>query len=423
MDNNIGNSEFVYKNLKRNSFICTLNSCLGSLGGGLVPLGTMLTYYIANYTTSNFYIGLVNFIAPLLSNVPQIFFARYLSKFKYNKWAIVINGLLTRSVWLILGYITISVHNNLVNLMAFLVIYGIVNLGAGVNTLCWNDTMAKVVPLDVRGRFVGIRYFLGGVCEFLATLLMGFLLNRYVFPNNYAVIFVLSGVLTVIAALVFIYINEPPKVYCENSVPLIEYLKQLRGILKTDKNFTSFIVFDYFAILSRSIAAFLIVYAKMKLNLTPGDMVTMTAVLTVSQTFFYLVWGYIDDKYGYRPSLLLSTLGFTMTNLVAFLFLKNIGILLVLYAIIGASQSARNAGRINLTIELAGENDVRTYIALSNFLLTIPFGVFPLLCGVLIDNFGYVPFFIINIVSGIIGMYIMTYNIKQTKDFNVAKEV
>ena len=49
--------KYVRKNLKRNTSLFTISGSIASLGEGLVPLGTMLTYFIANYTESNIFIG------------------------------------------------------------------------------------------------------------------------------------------------------------------------------------------------------------------------------------------------------------------------------------------------------------------------------------------------------------------------------
>jgi MFS family permease len=407
--------KYVRKNLKRNTTLFTISGSIASLGEGLVPLGTMLTYFIANYTESNIFIGFMNFLAPLLTNVPQVFLARYMKKLKYNKWILMLNVLLTKSVWIIMGIVTLTVHNNLTNLIAFLLIYCIVNFGVGVQQLTWNDTVAKVVPSDVRGRFIGIRFFFAGIFEFLATLLLGLILSRFAFPNNYALVFLFSGVISITSSILFIWIKELPAVQPDSSISLVEYFKQLIGIIHHDKTFDAFLIYDHFAILARTISVFLIVYAKIKLSLTPFDMVLVTSVLIVTQTVFYLIWGYIDDHYGYRPSMAFSSFGFVLANLAALLFLKSIFVLIIIYIFIGASQSARNLGRINLVIHLAQGKDVRTYIALNNMLLIIPFAVFPLLCGIFIDHLGYQPFFIINIVSGCVAVLIMLFMVDEKR--------
>ncbi len=413
MKNTDEENNFIHRNLKRNMLIFIINGCIESLGAGMVPLGTVITYYIAHYTDSSSIVGLINFILPILSNFPQVIFARYLKRFEHIKWVVVINGLITKSMWIILGVATLTINKSIVNLLLFLTLYGFINLGSGLHSLAWNSTAAKVIPAEMRGKFIGIRSFFAGITELLATLLMGLILSRFLFPHNYSVLFLVTGTLSVASVLLIAFIREHASCETEKHTSFQDYFAQLKEIIKSDKAFDWFMVSEYFSILSRTITVFLVVYAKAELDLDAKNMVIMTAVTVISKTGFYLIWGYMNDRYGYKPSLAFSACGFAAANIISLLFLKNMVILAVVFALTGMSQSARNVGRINFTIQLAGEGDVRSYLGLASMILTVPFALFPLILGVAIDNFGFVPFFAINAVSGIAAALIISFKVRE----------
>lgn len=392
--------------------IFIINGCIESLGSGMVPLGTVLTYYIAHYTDSSSIIGLINFIIPILMNFPQVIFARYLQRFERIKWVVVINGFITKSMWIILGAATLTINKSAVSLVLFLILYGIVNVGSGFHSITWNTTAAKVVPAEMRGKFIGVRSFFAGIAELFATLLMGLILSRFLFPHSYSMLFFVTGALSIISVFLIAFIKEPASDEIEKHISFKDYLVNLKEILKSDRAFDWFIASDYFAIMSRTITVFLVIYAKSRLDFNARDMVIMTAVTVVTQTIFYLIWGSMNDRYGYKPSLTFSALSYALANIIALLFLKNTAVLALVFALTGVSQSARNVGRINFTIKLAGERDVRAYLGLASMLLTVPFALFPLLLGIAIDNLGFVPFFIINAVSGIAAALIISFKVK-----------
>lgn len=419
MNINITHSNLTSKETKANYILFNLIHILMKFGRGMLPVGTMLTYYVINYTDSNFFVGLMNFINPVMALLPQIFIARYLKRFKYSKTLLVVTGTFSSIMWLVLGVVTLTVHNNAVNLAVFLILFGAVQSGKAFRRIGWSDIMSKAIPQDTWGRFIGFRSFFGGISEFLATLFMGYILSAFVFPGNYAAAFLIVGTVETVSNVLYIFAAEPPgKHLTDEKIPFSDYIRQLLKIPKMNSSFRWFVIYDCFAVISKTVFAFLIVYAKWKINITPVQMVAATATFVVSKTVFSLLWGYLNDKTGYKLSMTASAAGYACVNLIALLFMKHVYVFISLYVLMGMFQSARIAGRNNIVMKLAGNDDVRSYVALHNVLIFIPFSVFPLLCGLLIDFAGYIPFFIINTLGGIAAAAIMIIYV----NFNDHKE-
>lgn len=94
---------FAYKNLKRNSIISIADGAVFAIGSGMLPVSTVIVYFISNYVHSNTLIGLLTTLNVLLSNSPQILVAKKLEMLESYKEYFIKVALLMRLMWFLLA--------------------------------------------------------------------------------------------------------------------------------------------------------------------------------------------------------------------------------------------------------------------------------------------------------------------------------
>jgi MFS family permease len=79
----------------------------------------------------------------------------------------------------------------------------------GFATLVWFDIMARAVPVDRRGRLMGMAQFIGGVGGIGVGGLVTLILDRWTFPESYAILFGCASVGIGISSIGTLSIREP----------------------------------------------------------------------------------------------------------------------------------------------------------------------------------------------------------------------
>src|SRR5690242_15152408 len=91
------------KVLVRNYILNTADGTIFALAMGMVPLNTVIIYFISGFVGQKWLIGLLSFANVLLTFSPQILLSKKLEKLRYYKPFTIYNGLILRFLWLLLG--------------------------------------------------------------------------------------------------------------------------------------------------------------------------------------------------------------------------------------------------------------------------------------------------------------------------------
>lgn len=383
-------STFVNENLNKNIIYTTVDGAFFGLGIGMVPLATTLTYFVSQYIHSNVLIGLLTTMNAFLLNLPQLFTARYIESMANNRKLILFSGFIQRFAWILMGTIVLIVQNKMIMMVLFYFAYGFFSLVSGIVGVAWMDMIAKVIPINIRGRVFGIRTFLCSMVEFIGALLSVYILEKFYTPYNYSILFYLVGAFLFISMIFLAKMKEPNVIRQTNIEPLPVYLKKLAKILKEDKTFLYFIIALSIALIGGAAAAFRIVYAKNIMNITAKDVAFLTLLWVMSRAVSSFVWGFVNDRKSYRFTMILAHLIQVMSFfLMNFIDSSSMLVLYVVFVIHGIWEGAIFVTQNNFIIELGGEKHRATYLGLSAILFTPASAIGPIIMGAMIDLFNY----------------------------------
>ena len=159
-------------------------------------------------------------------------------------------GTLRTLMWVALGFLTMWLGDQQPTtlLIVFMVMYALATPCMGITNVPWMDIIGKSVPSSERARMFAVRRLVGGGVAMLSGGLISWMLSErsgLVFPDNCAMLFILSGVGTGLSILAFARIREPVQQKQGKTLPLGEYLKVGLGLLKEDLNYRRLCILQF----------------------------------------------------------------------------------------------------------------------------------------------------------------------------------
>jgi len=394
------------RHLRRNFSFGVLNGVFFSLFSALLDPSLVLSWFVSQLTTSNFLIGLITPIQQGGWFLPQLVISSYLQRRQrklpfYARIAgvrVVIWGLMTLAVFF--------VEDATVLLVAFFALLTSYSLAAGLSGLCFVDIVAKAIPAARRGAFFGWRLFLGGLLAFGGSLLVGYILDEgrgLVFPDNYAILFLLSF-FTLCAGLgSFALVMEPLEPVNEEKVPLARQFRRALNLPHRDSNYRRFLTMRLLLMAAEVATPFYIVYAKRALSV-PVSMVGVYLMATTLASFACnLLWGRISDRRGNKLLLALSnSLGLfiplvalsivPLANLWPGLMELTPGLFALVFVLSGASKSGVMIGSMNFLLEIVPADSRPLYVGFTNTIMGIALLVTSV-GGLIVDITGFTVLF------------------------------
>ena len=176
--------------------------------------------------------------------------------------------------------------------------------GAGVIIVGWQDMIAKIIPVEKRGRFFGITNFIGNGAGILGALAVPFVLaTNSTFPHGYVLAFAWPRVL-IFLSWVFLSLTREPAVYSSKPpVSQTEYLRSLPEVLRKDRNFRMYLLSQIIFSLSGMATGFLVVYAVQTWNLPDAQASGFIIALQIGLALANLFFGFLADRKGHKLSL------------------------------------------------------------------------------------------------------------------------
>jgi MFS family permease len=404
----------VRQNLRRNYLAHLVHGLLGQTGFRLINAPTLVPSYVFLLSGSNIAVGAARalqslgmFLSPILGAtliehrrrvLPVGFLVGALMRVQLLGLALagffLSEELALRSVWLFLG------------LFGFFL---------GMQGVIFNFLLSKVIPVDRRGRLLGLRNALAGLTAGAVGALGGFLIDHDFLGNGYASTFLLAFLLTSLGLVMLGFMREPATPTVREPARVRERLGQLPSLLRSDPAFTRYFLARALATMGRMSVPFYVVYGGAKLGLSQGEMVgVLTPPFVVSQSVVNLLWGAIADRRGFRvvfvASLLLwilSALLLMMTNTLVDLVVVMIGL--------GAGLGGFMMSAQNLVLEFGSRENLPMRIAVANSASELVGAIGPLLGGILATAVSYVAVFWTAIICQLAALLMVLYFVDEPR--------
>ena len=406
----------VERNLRHNFSVNLLNGSFLTFGTSLMSAGFILPLFLSNLSSSKFLIGLIMTITFAGQFFPQLFAAPLVARFSRVKRFLVPSVLLTERLPLLLlgpAIFLIAPRNSQLTLVFFFLLLTWNSFGIGFNAVGVQELFARIIPLDKRGRLAGISGAVGIGLALCGTLVNRTVLSSLVFPNNYALLFGLSGVSALLAWFWLTRIREPNLGIRPPAESFASFFKLLPEIVSRDRNYTRFLISMVVLYSGGMSGNFLAVAAKERWGLAESVIVTFPIAMYIGQALGNLVCGWIADRIGYKVLQIIANAANVLLLLIT-IFAQAPWLFFAVFALKGLSIAADVLGNM-ITFEFSSPELRPAYIGIYNTVSGVVFIFTPLLAGWLAGIIGYNGLFWLTAAITALGILLLTFLVREPR--------
>ncbi len=348
------------------------------------------------------YLGVSNtlysvFIAlPFLLAFLQIPFSAYLQKHPHVKKYFILFSYIARINFALIGILSYFLKGNGILLIILLLIQAMTSTFWWLSDLCFSIWIGAACPPRVSGRFFSTRQMVFTTAQLIYSFILAIILTALEGnPAQYLILFSLAAFFGCLDISLFLFVREPVAKVSERADLVAgetEEKPEKKAItlpLK-DKNYRNFLLFSTLWNFALFLASpYYNVYMLEALQI-PTSRQTLYATLlpSIATILFVRLNGHMSDRFGYRNTLLLSSI---LSAFHPFIWLfvapQTEALIGVLNFIWGITGVAVDLSVFSMGIYLAPEENRSAYVSVKTVAINL-IGIAPavLLSGLLMDG-------------------------------------
>lgn len=405
----------------------------------------VLPLFVHQLTADNTAVALITALRALGLYAPQLLVAAHVERRRHALPLILRWTVLERVPYLALALATVVfARSNPGLLLLFFYVMILLALGGGGLTFpAWLDLIARAMPKNWLGRFLGFWQGVGGMLGIGGAALAAFVLAHVDWPFNFALCFLLTFAAMVVSFVLLALGREPSRTLVSDGVlpdadpdedvarresvheepvgsrlsdapsdtPIPAQTRSRRparmgalwALLREDGGLRRLLIANALGGFATMAAALFAVSALKVGGLSNAEVGAEATVLALASTGGYFLWGALGDALGHK---LVLACGAACAGLAALLAIWAHGVVpyALIFLLMGLNLAATFLAGLTFIAEFGPEVKRPTYSALSSVAFA-PFAVgTPLLAGWLADLWGYQPVFVLSALAGALTM-------------------
>jgi len=385
---------FIERNLKRNYVAHVFHGLLGQTGFRLVNAPTFLPAYVLLLSGSEFVVGLARSIQYLGMFLSPMIAANLIEhRRRVLPVGFLMGGLMRVQVLgLALAGLLLSPERAVQAICFFLFFFGFFT---GMQGVIFNYLMSKVIPVERRGRLMGLRNALAGITAAVVAYLGGeFLVENNLLGDGYAATFLLAFVLTSFGLAMLMFVREPQPPDVRPPSQLMDRFRELPALFREDRAYTYYFLCRALATMGRMATPFYIVFARDTIGLSGTNIGLLSTAFVAANSVSNLGWGVMADRTGYR-AVFVFTLVLWIASVGAMVASDSLTGFTLAFVGIGAGMGGFQMAAQNMVLEFGSRADLPVRIAVANSAQEAVGAVGPLLGGLI------AVFFSLDILFGV----------------------
>jgi MFS family permease len=406
------------RHFRRNFIANVSDGTLWLFGFAFLSAATILPVYFVHLSPSTFLLGLIPAMLDLGWFMPQLFTAQHVERLPRKKPLVALLGLIERLPFLLMagGALWFARLPQAVAVTLFFALMAIRALASGLVATPWQEMIAKVIPVQWRGRFFGISNGLGGALGLVGSAIAVYILAQFPYPINFALCFSLGFAITTLSWVGLLFTVEP--VQSPPPLPAVtSYRKRLTSILREDHNFRTYIFSREFGYMGGMAFGFFAVYGVSRFQLSDAQAAVFTAVMSAAGMLSNTLWGYIGDRRGHKLVMEGSTVMGALALIVA-LASNSVWMYYVVFALIGAANAGFIVSDLSIVMEFGPEVQRPTYIGLARTLSAPFLFIAPLIGGAVAQVWGYAWMFVLALALTLASLALLRFRVIEPRGAN-----
>ncbi|MHB1354422.1 MAG: MFS transporter [Anaerolineae bacterium] len=373
---------------------------------------TLIPDFIRRLTNSEVLIGFSSNLFGIGWTLPQLLVARYIVRAARVKWWFIGPSIPMRLVMLIFAVIVVIIGRDQPGaiLLAFFICYSIAALGDGAVSIPYAMLLGSSLDNHWRARLFGLQLVFASTLMLGISPIVGIILGSAgpAFPNNYALIFGIAGVLFALSLVPVLFFRELPGAQVVDRLPsLAKFLPDLGRVLRTDKPFRAMIVTRILTNLYMMASPFYIGFATVQLGVSSTVAVpVLLAMQTVGSVCGALLLIWLGSRRNVTHIRL--ALGCAAILPVSALLAAVLGPLPLYlgFFVSGIAMGSVLMSFQNWVISYATPDQRPMYTGLFNTLPTVIAMITPFISGTIVQQVGYEAIFVVALVMVLAALFV-----------------
>ena len=406
----------IQRNLKHNIIVNILDGAFFGLAMGFASYATILPLFVNSMTDSALLIGLIPALHGACWQLPQLFTARMVARQRRYKPMVMLLTTMERLPYLGLAWVAwkIAAFENSLALVLFFSMITWQSLGAGFTANAWQSLIAKIMPSDQRGTFLGFQASAANLLASGSAIAAGIILEKVASPYDFVTCFLLAA-----AALIFSYqflgmTREPASEPMHVETSHVNYWGSLATILRRDANFRWFLAARALTQLAGMGFAFYTVYVVRYHHIGEAEAGVLTSVLMGTQIIANPVMGRLGDKWS-NLGMMQVGIGAALLSALLAWWAPSAGWFYLVVMLAGIAVVGIWTVGLSMTMEFGSEAERPAYIGLANTLVAPANILAPFLGGWLADISGYPTTFLVTAIGGAATLLVLYFLVKDPR--------
>lgn len=317
-----------------------------------ITTGVYTTGYALHLGASTAMIGFIS-ASISIGQLLQAFSPLLIERLPRRKTLCLLANGVSTSLWLPIAFIPFLFFEGN-QLLALIACIALSKAAMSLVSPARQSWLTDLIPDTIRGRFVARQRSLTASAGLITSVCAGFFLSTYTAEDSqegFSILFVVAVVFSGFGVWAWSRIPEPQKSRTERVPP-----NQLLRLPFRHGPFRKLMFLVSGRLVIAQIAApFFTVYMLRTLEVSFAQIAVFSAMQTIATIIMNPFWGYLADKYGYKPVMSLTATGLAIFPLGwGFVTLDNYWVMVPLVQIWGGSMSAGwGTARFNLIVKTA----------------------------------------------------------------------
>jgi MFS family permease len=378
------------KNLVYNYVVNVLDGGFFGFALGFASFTTVIPLFISTLTDSAILIGLIPAFHTVGWQLPQLFTARWISRLPRYKPYVLLATIHERIPFLglaLIAWFSQYIHNNLALIIAFIFLLW-QGFGGGFTGNAWQNMIGRVIPSSYMATFFGMQSAAAYLLASGGAVVAGLMLERLESPLNYALCFLIASIFMAFSFIFIALTRESPRIITDQHIASPPLWHTITTTIKTNRNFTGFLIARILSQFGLMAFAFYVVYAVRYHGMSEYMAGVMTSVLFITQVVANPALGQLADRWSRKHVMEIGAIAITISALLAWRA-PDLSWFYLVFILAGVANTSFWTISMALTLDFGTEDERPTYVGMANTLIA-PGAIFaPLLGGWLADTVGF----------------------------------
>lgn len=379
----------------RNFRAFTWHAVFLALTKNFADINTIIPTMLIKAGGTSFHLGILTAIMVGGGSFMQLFFASFLTHKKRTKKYLQFGVYLRVLALLILGILLFYAdHLQGASIIGFILfLMTIFSFSGAFANIAYSDVLGKSINAESRKRFFILKQTLASTAVLISALTARKILQVMDYPFNYSLLFILSGLLLLVASGGFWAVKEKVSEVAEKR-PSQNRLKIFISAFKEDKNLRNYLYMLNSTSLSIVLIPFLIALAKKNFGVSGMKIGNYLLLQVGGMIVSNLLFKFLARGEKYKGILAVHIISGAILPIAALLFQNNQFLFMALFPLSGLVLASREIVVPGMLLEISNNENRAVYTGISGAgsIATI---IFPLLGGALITSIGFTPIFVI----------------------------